>query len=175
MTRVFAFSLCATLCLLMFAKISKPQGTGQAAKVSEQSAAQKFAELSDRFMKDSLALSPSSASQAGYHKHIDPKTGKTIELDALLDDMSLEAMAEQRAFYQHWREKFLNETPASALDAQDAADWQLIDDQIGLNLLEFDKILHALICNISVSQVENFCVYRKVSTDTIYLNLWDIL
>ncbi|HXN73924.1 MAG TPA: DUF885 domain-containing protein [Candidatus Acidoferrales bacterium] len=140
MTRVFAFSLCATLCLLMFAKISKPQGTGQAAKVSEQSAAQKFAELSDRFMKDSLALSPSSASQAGYHKHIDPKTGKTIELDALLDDMSLETMAEQRAFYQHWREKFLNETPASALDAQDAADWQLIDDQIGLNLLEFDKI-----------------------------------
>ena len=49
-------------------------------------------------------------------------------------------MAEQRAFYQHWRERFRNETPVSALDAQDAADWQLIDDQIGLNLLEFDKI-----------------------------------
>ena len=140
MTRVMALSLCATLWLLMLAKISKPQGTGQAAKSSERSAAQKFAELSDRFMKDSLALSPSSASQAGYHKHIDPKTGKTVELDALLDDMSLEAMAEQRAFYQHWREKFRNETPVSALDAQDAADWQLIDDQIGLNLLEFDKI-----------------------------------
>jgi uncharacterized protein (DUF885 family) len=71
---------------------------------------------------------------------VDPKTGKTIELDALLDDMSLEAMAEQRAFYQQWRERFRNETPVSTLDAQDAADWQLIDDQIGLNLLEFDKI-----------------------------------
>jgi uncharacterized protein (DUF885 family) len=91
-------------------------------------------------MKDSLALSPSSASQAGYHKHVDPKTGKMIELDALLDDMSLEAMAEQRAFYANWRERFHNETPVSALDPQDAADWQLIDDQIGLNLLEFDKI-----------------------------------
>jgi uncharacterized protein (DUF885 family) len=102
--------------------------------------AQKFAELSDQFMKDSLALSPTSASAAGYHKHVDPKTGKTTELDALLDDMSLEGMAEQRAFYQHWRERFRNETPVSALDAQDAADWQLIDDQIGLNLLEFDKI-----------------------------------
>src|SRR6202451_2505078 len=54
--------------------------------------------------------------------------------------MSLEGMAEQRAFYQHWRERFRNETPVSALDAQDAADWQLIDDQIGLALLEFDKI-----------------------------------
>src|SRR6202041_3494486 len=101
---------------------------------------QNFAELSDRFMKDSLALSPTSASQAGYHKHVDPKTGKTIELDALLDDLSLESMAAQGAFYEQWRERFRKETPVSALDAQDAADWQLIDDQIGLNLLEFDRI-----------------------------------
>jgi len=91
-------------------------------------------------MKDSLALSPTSASQAGYHKHVDAKTGKTIELDALLDDFSLESVAAQRAFYEQWRERFRKETPVSALDAQDAADWQLIDDQIGLNLLEFDKI-----------------------------------
>lgn len=140
MTRVMVLSLCFTLWLLMFAMPSNPQETNPAAKPSGRSAAQKFAELSDQFMKDSLALSPSSASQAGYHKHVDPKTGKTIELDALLDDLSLAAMAEQRAFYQRWRERFHNETPVSALDPQDAADWQLIDDQIGLNLLEFDKI-----------------------------------
>ncbi|MGB8522851.1 MAG: DUF885 domain-containing protein [Candidatus Acidiferrales bacterium] len=140
MTRVMASSVCAILWLLVFAMPSNPQKTNPAAKPSERSDAQKFAELSDRFMKDSLALSPSSASQAGYHKHVDPKTGKVIELDALLDDMSLEAMAEQRAFYANWRERFHNETPVSALDPQDAADWQLIDDQIGLNLLEFDKI-----------------------------------
>jgi uncharacterized protein (DUF885 family) len=119
---------------------SNPQEVNSDARPSGASPAQKFAELSDQFMKDSLALSPTSASAAGYHKHVDPKTDKTIELDALLDDMSLEAMAEQRAFYQNWRERFRNETPVSALDAQDAADWQLIDDQIGLNLLEFDKI-----------------------------------
>jgi uncharacterized protein (DUF885 family) len=140
MTRVMALSLWGTLLLLVFVMPSNPQETNPAGKTSDRSAAQKFAELSDRFMKDSLALSPSGASQAGYHKHVDPKTGKTIELDALLDDMSLEAMAEQRAFYQHWRERFHNEAPVSALDPQDAADWQLIDDQIGLNLLEFDKI-----------------------------------
>jgi uncharacterized protein (DUF885 family) len=140
MTRVMALSLWGTLLLLVFVMPSNPQETNPAGKTSDRSAAQKFAELSDRFMKDSLALSPSGASQAGYHKHVDPKTGKTIELDALLDDMSLEAMAEQRAFYQHWRERFHNEAPVSALDPQDAADWQLIDDQIGLNLLEFDKV-----------------------------------
>jgi len=140
MTRVMALSACATLCLVMFAMPSNPQNTSSAAEPSHTSAAQKFAELSDQFMKNSLALSPTNASQAGYHMHLDSKTGKTIELDALLDDMSLESMAEQRAFYEHWRERFRNETPVSALDAQDAADWQLIDDQIGLSLIEFDKI-----------------------------------
>jgi uncharacterized protein (DUF885 family) len=126
----------ATVCVASEVSVSGrlvPRGAMSAA-------AQKFAELSDRFMKDSLALSPVSASAAGYHKHVDPKTGKTIELDAQLDDMSPQAMAEQRAFYSQWRERFRKETPVASLEAEDAADWQLIDDQIGLNLLELDEI-----------------------------------
>lgn len=103
-------------------------------------ASEKFAQLSDQFLKDSLALSPTNASAAGYHHHVDPKTGKTIALDAQLDDMSLEAVAARRAFYAAWRERFRTETPPASLDPEDAADWQLIDDQIGLNLLEYDKI-----------------------------------
>jgi uncharacterized protein (DUF885 family) len=105
-----------------------------------QSASERFSQLSDQFMKDSLAMSPANASAAGYHKHVDPKTGKTIELDALLDDMSLAAFAGQRAFYTKWRERFRAETPATSLDPEDAADWHLIDDQIGLSLLELDHI-----------------------------------
>jgi uncharacterized protein (DUF885 family) len=101
---------------------------------------QKFAALSDQFMKDSLALSPSSASAAGYHTHVDSKTGQTIDLDAQLDDMSLEGIQSQRNFYATWRERFHTETPVGTLNPEDAADWQLIDDQIGQNLLEFDKI-----------------------------------
>jgi uncharacterized protein (DUF885 family) len=107
---------------------------------SSESTSQKFAELSDRFMKDSLALSPVSATAAGYHQHLDPATGKSVELDAQLDDMSIEAIKRQRAFYAGWRERFRSETPPAALDPQDAADWRLIDDQIALNLLEFDHI-----------------------------------
>ena len=115
--------------------------TAQAASTPKDNpSAEKFAQLSDQFMKDSLALSPVNASAAGYHKHVDPKTGKTLELDGMLDDMSLESLAGQRAFYQQWRERFRKETPPQSLDAEDAADWQLIDDQIGLALLEFDKI-----------------------------------
>lgn len=140
MNRVMLLTVCATLLLVILAMPANTQETNSSTKSTPGSAARKFAELSDRFMKDSLALSPTSASQAGYHKHVDAKTGKTIELDALLDDFSLESVAAQGAFYEQWRERFRKETPVSALDAQDAADWQLIDDQIGLNLLEFDKI-----------------------------------
>src|SRR5271167_4739562 len=100
----------------------------------------KFAKLSEEFIHETLALSPSSASQAGYHQHVDPKTGKTIALDALLDDMSSAGMAEQRRVYAQWRERFRSETPLAALGLEDAADWQLIDDQIALNLLELDRI-----------------------------------
>src|SRR5580700_2984165 len=140
MKRLMLLPVCATLLLAIVAMPANTQETNSSPKSSAGPSAQNFAELSDRFMKDSLALSPTSASQAGYHKHVDAKTGKTIELDALLDDFSLESVAAQRIFYEKWRERFRNETPVSSLDAQDAADSQLIDDQIGLNLLEFDKI-----------------------------------
>ena len=100
----------------------------------------KFAKLSEEFIHETLALSPSSASQAGYHQHVDPKTGKTIALDALLDDLSSAGIEEQRRVYAHWRERFRAETPLKSLGVEDAADWQLIDDQIGLSLLEFDRI-----------------------------------
>jgi uncharacterized protein (DUF885 family) len=104
----------------------------------------KFAKLSEEFIHETLALSPSNASQAGYHQHIDPKTrtktGKTIALDALLDDVSAAGMAEQRRVYAQWRERFRTETPLASLGVEDAADWQLIDDQIALTLLELGRI-----------------------------------
>src|SRR5258707_587463 len=52
----------------------------------------KFAELSDQFVKESLALSPTNAFAAGYHKHVDPRSGETIEMAALLDDLSLKGI-----------------------------------------------------------------------------------
>ena len=103
-------------------------------------ASARFPQLSEDFIHETLALSPSSASQAGYHKHVDPKTGKTIALDALLDDMSPAGMAEQRRVYTAWQHRFHTETPVASLGIEDAADWHLIDDQISFNLLELDRI-----------------------------------
>jgi uncharacterized protein (DUF885 family) len=100
----------------------------------------KFSQLSEEFIHETLALSPSSASQAGYHKHVDPKTGKTIALDALLDDVSPSGMAEQHRVYVAWQRRFHTETPVASLGIEDAADWRLIDDQISFNLLELERI-----------------------------------
>ncbi len=100
----------------------------------------KFLALCDQFVKESLALSPVGASQAGYHKHVDPRTKKTVELDAELDDVSSKAFEEQLRFYRQWRQRFQKETPIASLNPEDAADYRLIDDQISLGLLELEKI-----------------------------------
>jgi uncharacterized protein (DUF885 family) len=130
---------CAILLTLMISQRSNSQ-QGQTSDAARAAAAKKFAVLSDQFMKDSLSWSPVSASAAGYHSHMDPRSGRPLALDALLDDFSPQSFATQRDFYANWRDRFHKETPLSALDPEDAADWQLIDDQIGLDLLEFDRI-----------------------------------
>src|ERR1700752_842248 len=73
---------------------------------------QAFAAMADRFMKESLALSPVSASYARYHKHRG-KDGQIGELDALLDDVSPPAFSEQRRFYTGWRQRFAREVPVA--------------------------------------------------------------
>jgi len=130
--------LCLLCCLPLTAQSSNPE-----APPRPSAHARKFAALCDQFIKESLALSPVSASAAGYHKHhyAQPgKPGKTVALDGRLDDLSPQAFARQRAFYQQWRARFHKEFPPASLGLEDAADFQLVDDQIGLNLLEFDTV-----------------------------------
>lgn len=100
----------------------------------------KFAKMAEQYMYESLVISPVSASYAGYHKHTDPKTGKTIELDAIFDDVSPKGYDEQIAFYTGWQKRFRNEIDPKSLSLQDQADWRLIDDNIALSLLQLQKI-----------------------------------
>jgi len=127
--------LCPVVACVLISSALMAQMTSSSAEASAR-----FAKLSEEFMHETLALSPSNASQAGYHQHVDPKTGKTVALDAQLDDVSAAGMAEQRRVYTQWRERFRSETPLASLGVEDAADWQLIDDQIALTLLELDRI-----------------------------------
>jgi uncharacterized protein (DUF885 family) len=131
-----------TALLLCFLWLVPGMAAAQNTKSSDAHSAQsggKFSKLEDQFVKASLALSPVNASQAGYHKHVD-KSGRTIRLDAQLDDVGADGIAAQAKFYRRWRDRFRKEAPVSSLNAEDAADCRLIDDQIALNLLEFDTI-----------------------------------
>ncbi|MGZ4814548.1 MAG: DUF885 family protein [Terriglobales bacterium] len=98
-----------------------------------------FSKMAEQYMYESLAISPVSASYAGYHKHTDPKTGKVLELDAMLDDVSPDGWQRQIAFYQEWQKRFRQIKPES-LNLQDQADWRLIDDNIALSLLQMGRM-----------------------------------
>jgi len=106
---------------------------------SKPGSGEAFARLSDRFVRELLALSPVTASQAGYHKHVDA-SGATVELDGQLDDLGPEAYERLGRFYREWRERLEREAPAASLDAQDRADRRLIDDQIAMGLLEIERL-----------------------------------
>lgn len=99
-----------------------------------------FTHLAEQYMYESLALSPVNASYAGYHKHKDAKTGKTVELDAMLDDVSPAGFEKQIAFYQGWQKRFRTEVDSEKLGLDDKADWRLLDDNIALSLLQLEKI-----------------------------------
>jgi len=129
-SRLLAFMLCL---LVAAPLISQPSASRPVAPKVD------FDRLAEQFMYDSLALSPMNASQAGYHKRVDPTSGKTIELDAVLDDLGPQGIGAQRTFYRQWRERFRNINPNS-LSKEQAADWQLVFDQINFSLLELEKI-----------------------------------
>ena len=81
----------------------------------------------------------------------------------LLDDLSERAIAEQRAFYAQWQDRFRSETPAEKLNPEDAADWHSIDDQIGLGLLEFDRIQSYKHCPNQVVELIGNALYLPLT------------
>src|SRR5689334_12082393 len=86
--------------IIVFPAIAMAQTTTNASS----QATSHFAQLADEFMKANLALSPTAASQAGYHKHVEG--GRTRELDSELDDMGPQTIAKQVTFYTQWRDRF---------------------------------------------------------------------
>ena len=96
-------------------------------------APQDFEKLTDDFTKSVLALSPVSATQAGYHDH------NGMVLDEMVDDFSPAGIDAQRRFYQD-TQKRLAALPAASLDRQQQADLQILRNTIGGSLLELDTI-----------------------------------
>lgn len=94
---------------------------------------QDFNQLEDEFVYGSLALSPVSATAAGYHQH------KGKRLDEMLDDFSMAGIGEQRRFYFDLHDR-MGLIKQESLDAEQRADYRLMDDQVNLALLEINRI-----------------------------------
>src|SRR4029453_11721862 len=85
---------------------------------SPKSAPVDFNKLTDDFMYGELALTPVSATQAGYHEH------NGMPLDEALDDYSAAAIEAQRRFYQSIQER-VAAIDAHALDGEQQADLKI--------------------------------------------------
>jgi uncharacterized protein (DUF885 family) len=98
-----------------------------------QPGAPEFDKLTDEFTRGVLALSPVSATQAGYHEHNGTK------LDEQLDDFSAAGIDAQRRFYKDIQGR-LTSLNAAPLDREQQADRQILRNNIGGSLLELDTI-----------------------------------
>jgi uncharacterized protein (DUF885 family) len=92
-----------------------------------------LSEVTDDFVYGALALSPVSATQAGYHEH------NGVHLDNRLDDFSTSGIDQQHKFYSDFHTR-LAAIQLNTLSAEDQADYQIIDNAVNLALLELDQI-----------------------------------
>jgi uncharacterized protein (DUF885 family) len=92
-----------------------------------------FNKLISDFVYGSLALSPVNATQNGYHMH------QGVPLDGALDDMSASAMAQQRQFLAGIESR-MAALDTKTLDREQAADLEIVKNNVALSLLEIDSI-----------------------------------
>lgn len=119
---ILILALASIVCIVS----CKPQESSAPAKPD-------FSALTDDFVYGSLALSPVSATAAGYHEH------KGVNLDQQLDDFSAAGLDQQRKFYSDFHNR-LAAIPQDSLSAEDKADYEIMDNAANLSLLDLDKI-----------------------------------
>ena len=96
---------------------------------------QDISKLTEDFVYGSLALSPVSATAAGYHVH----NGE--QLDDKLDDLGFTGIQEQRKFYSDFRDR-LALAKQDSLTPEERADFQIMQNQVELALLDL-RLIHS--------------------------------
>ncbi len=102
-------------------------------KMNQEKQKPDFSKLTEDFVYGSLALSPVSATQAGYHEH------QGVRLDEKLDDFSTSGVEASRKFYAGFHDQ-LAAIDLQALSAEERADYQTIQNAIDLSLLDLQQI-----------------------------------
>lgn len=118
------------LCAVLMGVLVVSCGTSQN---SDKKAAQDFDKLTADFVYGSLALSPSGATQAGYHTH------NGAALDEMLDDYSPSGIQAEHDFFTGMQSR-VAALDVKTLDKEQAADVEIMKNNIGLSLLDLDSI-----------------------------------
>ena len=92
-----------------------------------------FEKLTDDLLYGSLALSPVTATQMGYHEH------NGVQLDGMIDDFSPSGIDAQRKFYQDFQTR-VNAWNSSSLDKEQRADLEIMKNDLSLYLLDLNTI-----------------------------------
>ena len=108
------------------------------ALLSAQGKTESFASLAHDFVYTTLAFSPGGATQSGLHTYRDPRTGKTINFDQMLDDFSQASIARQREYYTSFRKR-LERAGRQSLDAQTKADYDLLENGVNFGIFNLDE------------------------------------
>ena len=95
---------------------------------------QNFEPYINEFTYQTIAFSPTQSTAQGFHRFA------SDNLREMLDDFSPQSMKLQKVFFQKFREGLKREIWLDRLTPQDRADYDLIQGQISLNLLELEHI-----------------------------------
>lgn len=91
-----------------------------------------FSKTIDDFVYGSLALSPVSATSAGYHEH------RGSRLDEKLDDLSQAGIQEQRQFYFGFADRLALIKPET-LGPEGRADYEVVQNQVNLAIFDLRR------------------------------------
>lgn len=108
-------------------------GTTKPTLTTNMTSASDFEKLTDDLLYGSLALSPVSATQTGYHEH------KGLQLDEQLDDYSQAGIDRQRRFYEGFQTR-VNGLNGASLDKEQQADLEIVKNYLNLALLDLNTI-----------------------------------
>jgi uncharacterized protein (DUF885 family) len=102
-----------------------------AAGCSQKAPTQDFGKVADDFVYTTLSFSPVGASGQGLHSY------QGQDFDTALDDVSPQAINKQRDYYIGLHKR-LEGLDKASLNAEDRADYDIIDSQIGLAIFDSD-------------------------------------
>jgi uncharacterized protein (DUF885 family) len=115
-----------------------------------------FSKLAEEFVYSSLSFSPVTATAAGLHRY------QGQNLDEQLDDMSPASLDHQREYYQRFRERLQNQIKPDSLSADSRADYDIIQNQVALQLLDLEE---------TQSYLHNPTVYVEMTGNALFAPL----